>query len=155
MKKINYLLIVLFAISMAACNKEYTTPVYTPEKNTWLVNIDTFGPATFTYYDTANLAYGGIKGVGSVTFKFRTKPKSDGEYVFRANADEDFEICIIVVDSAKNITWQSTDDDGRPLKVEQHAQVFVNGSRIGVAFNEKWLKRTDNVDQAKVSVNIE
>jgi hypothetical protein len=59
------------------------------------------------------------------------------------------------MDSVKKVSWQSTDDDGLPLKEEQTAKVTVNGNRIGIAFNNKWLKRTDIVDKAKVSLNVE
>ncbi len=155
MKKLQYLLIAALFTLAASCKKEYPIPVFTPEKDTWMVNTDTFGPAPLVYYDTANVAYAGVKGKGSLTVRFRKKPTTDGEYVFRAKADEDFEISILIIDSVKNIYWESTDDDGRPLKVQQYANVTVNGSRIGVAFNEKWLKRMDNVDRAKVSINME
>jgi hypothetical protein len=155
MKKIHFLIVAAFAIILASCSKEYPVPVFTPEKNTWLVNVDTFGPANFVYYDTAGLMYGGIVGKGSVTVKFSSKPKADGAYTFREKADEPFEVSIIVMDSVKKVSWQSTDDDGLPLKEEQTAKVTVNGNRIGIAFNNKWLKRTDIVDKAKVSLNVE
>jgi hypothetical protein len=155
MKKINLLLFVAFTIIIASCTKEFPEPVFTPEKNTWLVNTDTFGPATFVYYDTANLMYGGIKGKGSVTIKFRYKPKEDGDFIFRQNADEAGEMSILIIDSVNNLRWESTDDDGLALKKEQTGKILVNGSNIGVSFNNKWLKRTDIVDRAKVSMNIE
>lgn len=155
MKKLHFLLFAALTFVIISCSKEYPEPVYTPEKNTWLVNTDTFGPTNFVYYDTANLMYGGIKGVGSVTIRFREKPKTDGEYVFRVKADEVNELSIMVIDSVSKLYWLSTDDDGLALKEEQFANVTVNGSNIGVAFNNKWLKRTDNVDKAKVSINIE
>ncbi|MES2479619.1 MAG: hypothetical protein V4561_11055 [Bacteroidota bacterium] len=155
MKKLHLLIFAALTFIVISCTKEYPEPVYTPEKNTWLVNTDTFGPSNFKYYDTANLMYGGIKGVGSVTIKFREKPKTDGEYVFREKADEVNELSILIIDSVSKLYWQSTDNDGLALKAEQFANVTVNGSNIGVAFNNKWLKRTDNVDKAKVSINIE
>lgn len=155
MKKIHFLLLAAFAIIIASCSKEYPAPVFTPEKNTWLVNVDTFGPANFVYYDTAGLMYGGILGKASVTVKFSAKPKVDGEYTFREKADEPFEVSIMVIDSVNKTYWLSTDNDGLPLKEEQTAKVTVNGGRIGIAFNNKWLKRTDIVDRAKVSLNIE
>lgn len=155
MKKIHFLIVVAIATIVASCSKEYPEPVFTPEKNTWLVNVDTFGPANFVYYDTAGLMYGGILGKASVTVKFSSKPKADGEYTFREKADEPFEVSILVRDSVNKISWLSTDNDGLPLKEEQKAKVTVNGNRIGIAFNNKWLKRTDIVDRAKVSLNIE
>jgi hypothetical protein len=155
MKKIHFLLFVALSFIIASCSKEYPEPIFTPEKNTWLVNTDTIGPANFIYYDTANLLYGGIKGKASVSIRFREKPKSDGEYVFREIADEFGEISILVQDSVNKLSWQSTNDDGLALKKEQFANVTVNGRNIGVAFNNKWLKRTDIVDKAKVSINIQ
>lgn len=155
MKKIHFLLLAAFVFVLASCSKEYPEPIFTPEKNTWLVNTDTFGPTSFVYYDTANLMYGGIKGKSSVTIKFRAKPTEDGDFTFREKADEFGEISILIIDSVNNINWRSTDDDGLALKGEQTAKVTVNGSNIGVAFNNKWLKRTDIVDKAKVSLNIE
>lgn len=155
MKKIHILVCTLMIVVIASCSKTYTEPVYSPEANKWLINTDTIGPATFKYYDTANVLYGGVKGVGSIKISFSTKPKMDGEYVLRAKADEVNEITILVTDSVKNIAWLSTDDDGLALKKEQFASVQVNGSSVGVAFNELWLKETLNVNKAKVSINIQ
>lgn len=155
MKKSTLLLLAILSIIIASCSKEYEAPVFTPEANTWIINTDTFGPANFVYKDTFNQIYGGIKGKGSITISFVQKPKSDGEYAFRVKADETNELSILVVDSVNNIQYQSTDNDGLELKKEQFAKVLVNGSRIGVSFNNMWLKRTDNVDKAKVSINIE
>jgi hypothetical protein len=155
MKNIHILLCALLVLVIASCSKTYTEPVYTPDANKWLINTDTFGPASFKYYDTANVIYGGIKGVGSIKIFFSTKPKMDGQYVLRAKADEVDEICILVTDSVKNLAWLSTDDDGLPLKKEQFASVKVNGSNVGVAFNELWLKETLNVNKAKISINIQ
>jgi hypothetical protein len=155
MKKLHLILFAALTFIVVSCSKEYPEPIFTPEKNTWLVNIDTFGPANFVYYDTANLMYGGIKGKASVTIRFREKPKVDGDFVFREKADEFGELSILIIDSVHNLRWQSTDNDGLALKGEQNAKVTVNGNNIGVAFNNKWLKRTDIVDRAKVSLNIE
>lgn len=142
----------------AACTKDHPVPVYTPEKNTWVIHKeaggDTLGPATFVYYDTANLIYGGIVGKGSVTVRFMAKPKSDGEYVLRQKADELDEISILMIDSVNNISYQSTDNDGLALKGEQFAKVLVNGSSIGVSFNELYLKRTDNNEKVQTWLNI-
>lgn len=154
MKKIHLFLFAALFLVIAACNKDNDEPVYTPAKNTWLVNNDTIGPASFTYYDTANVMYGGIKGKASVTVSFRFKPKVDGKYVFRDKADEIDEIAVLVIDSVRKIYWMSTNDDGLPMKKEQFANVTVNGNNIGVAFNNLFLKRIDNPDKASVSINI-
>jgi hypothetical protein len=154
MKKLPFLIFAAISVFVISCNKDYSEPVFTPEKNTWIVNTDTFGPASFVYYDTARLMYGGLKGKASVTISFKEKPKMDGKYVFRDIADEMDEISILIIDSVNKIYWRSTDNDGRPLKEEQFADVTVSGSAVGVAFNNLFLKRTDNEDRAKVSINI-
>jgi hypothetical protein len=154
MKKFQLLFVLAISIIAFSCTKEYPVPVYTPESNTWIVNTDTFGPTSFKYYDTAGLMYGGIKGKASVTVKFRFKPKTDGKYVFREKSDEYDEVSILIIDSVNKIFWQTMDNDGLPLKKEQFANITVNGSNVGVAFNDLFLKRLDNVDQAKVSLNI-
>lgn len=156
MKKLIYLFVAVVFVSFAACKKDYPVEPFTPASNTWLINTDTFGPATFVYYDTAGLMYGGVKGKGSITFRFRNKPKADGKYVLRAIADEPNEVSILAIDSVRNLKYVSTDNDGSVLKVEQFANILGLGSRVGVAFNEVFLTRMDNTDiKAKVSVNIE
>ncbi|MBL7713652.1 MAG: hypothetical protein JNL13_14355, partial [Chitinophagaceae bacterium] len=89
-----------------------------------------------------------------VTVRFRWKPKSDGKYVLREKADEIDEMSIAVYDSVTHTTWVSTDDDGRAMKEEQFADITVSGTNVGVSFTNLFLKKTDNVDKAKVSVNI-
>lgn len=154
MKKACFLVFIIAAAAASSCTKDYPEPVITPEKNSWIVNETKYGPANFTYYDTAGLMYGGIPKVGSVTVYFRWKPKSDGKYVLREKADEIDEMSIVVYDSVTKTIWASTDDDGRAMKTEQFADVTVSGTNVGVSFNNLFLKRTDNVDKAKVSVNI-
>lgn len=154
MKKLHISLFALIAVAITSCSKTYTDPVYTPDSNKWLVNTDTFGPAVFKYDDATNVLYGGVAGKGAIYAYFKEKPKQDGKYVLRVKADEVSEITVLVIDSVKNIAWMSTDDDGLPLKKEQFADVRVNGSSIGIAFNDFWLKETMNVHKAKISVNI-
>lgn len=154
MKKIHILLFAAFAIIISSCTKDYPVPVYTPEKNTWIVNTDTLGPADFTYYDTAKVIYGGIKGKASVTVKFAFKPTSDGKFVLREKADEYDEVTVLIIDSVKKIAWISTDNDGRQIKKEQFADITVSGKNVGISFNDLFLRKTDNVDMAKTSVNI-
>lgn len=155
MKKLYFLLFTVLTLSVVSCTKDYVEPVFMPAANTWVVNTDTIGPANFKYYDSANVLYGGIIGKASVTIRFANKPKSDGKFVFREKADEIDEISILVIDSVKNIKWLSTDDDGRPMKAQQYADIVMNGNSVGVTFSEKFLKRTDNVDFAKISLNVQ
>jgi hypothetical protein len=154
MKKACFLVLMIAAAAVSSCTKDYPEPVITPEKNSWIVNTKSFGPTEFKYYDTAGLMYGGVPKVGSVMVRFRWKPTSDGKYVLRQKADEIDEMSVVVYDSVNKIAWESTDNDGRELKTEQFADITVSGTNVGVSFTNLFLKRTDNIDQAKVSVNI-
>ncbi|HTN16563.1 MAG TPA: hypothetical protein VL092_02705 [Chitinophagaceae bacterium] len=153
MKKAFFLVCIIAAVA-GSCTKDYPDPVVTPDKNTWIVNEKTYGPTNFVYYDTAGLMFGRTPKGDEVTVRFRWKPKADGKYVLREKADEIDEMSISVYDSASKMTWVSTDDDGRAMKVEQFADITVSGTNVGVSFNNLFLKRIDNIDKAKVSVNI-
>lgn len=151
-----FLLLLGFVAYNSACKKELAKEkIYTPEKNKWIVNVDTFGTADFKYYDTANVIFGQVAGKGSVLIHFMEKPKASGDFVFRATADEPHEISITIADSIKNTVYQSMDNDNRPLKELQFAQVNVDGGKIKVAFNQKWLKTINSEQQVMVSLNIE
>ena len=154
MKKIHTLIVAALLFTIAACTKETAVPVYTPENNVWLVNSDTFGPAVFTYYDTANVIHGGLLGKASVTISFGFKPKFDGKYVFREKADEHDEVTVLIVDSINRRSWRTTDNDGRAKKEEQFADITVSGNNVGVKFNNLFLKNINNPDMARTSINI-
>ena len=157
MQKNSFLLVLiaLFIIAMSACKKEYKEPVYTPEKNKWIINTDTFGPSNFIYYDTANVLYGAVNGKCAVYIRFWAKPVYEGDYLFRNIANEPYEISITIIDSIRNYTYYSAETDSIALKDQQYAKVSVKNGKVSVSFNDKWLQRLNHVDQAKVSMNIE
>lgn len=148
-----YLLLAAVFVFAISCNKDIEEPVVIPEKDTWIINENVLGPATFKYYDTARTIYGGIARKGSVTIRFFKTPVESGKFVFRQMANELNEISVVVVDSTDTTFYVSQDNDGRALKAEQFADVEVNNGKVSsVSFTNFFLKRSNTELWSKVSL---
>lgn len=154
MKNLYILLAALFVFA-SSCKKEIKDPVVIPEDNTWIVNNQVYGPATFKYYDTARAVYGGISRKASVTIRFSKTPVETGKFTFRQMANEVNEISVVIVDSTDTSYYVSQDNDGRALKTEQFADVEVNNGKISsISFTNFFLKQPNTDRWAKVSMVV-
>lgn len=150
-----YLLFAALCLFAISCNKEIKEPVVTPDKNSWILNDQVFGPATFKYYDTARAFYGGITRKASVTIRFFKTPVESGKFAFRQMANELNEMSVVIVDSTDTTYYVSQNDDGRALKAQQYADVEVNNGKVSsVSFTNFFLKKAGTETWAKVSLVV-
>lgn len=156
---------ILFAMPLLllinACTKTDDDTVKSPDKNSWFLNTKTLTATIVKAVpkyavapnDTVGFVGAQSGSAGIITFQFKKLPTEDGVYTLRSVADELGEVSVLATDSVSQKYYISTDQDANSK--DQTINVTVNGSQIGIIFNNIWLRNNANVyEWAKTSANI-